>query len=112
MDTMAPADGETVEVRAGVHLTPLVVGERMSVQHFHLEPDAAVPEHSHDHEQVGYVTRGTVAVVVDGTRHVVSPGESYVVSGQTPHAVENVADVPAGGIDIFSPPRPGPNELA
>ena len=63
MQTMAPADGETVEVVPGVHLTQLVAGERTSVQHFHFEPDATVPEHSHEHEQAGLITSGTLTFV-------------------------------------------------
>jgi quercetin dioxygenase-like cupin family protein len=108
MQTMAPAEGETVEVVEGVHLTQLVAGERMSVQHFHIEPGAAVPVHSHEHEQAGYIARGTFAFVVDGEEYVISPGESYVVPGGTPHSAENRADVPVDGIDVFSPPRPNP----
>ena len=109
MQTMAPAEGETVEVVEGVHLTQLLVGERLSVQHFHIEPGASIPEHSHEHEQAGYIARGTFRFKIDGEEHVISPGESYVVPGGTPHAAENAADVPVDGIDVFSPPRPNPD---
>ena len=81
MRTMAPADGETVEVVDGVHLTQLCVGESMSAQQFHIEPGAQVPEHSHHHEQVGVVLTGTMTVVVDDEEAVVAAGESYVIPG-------------------------------
>lgn len=123
METMAPADGETVEVVDGVHLTQLVVGEHMSVQHFHVEPGAVVPVHSHHHEQAGYIAHGAFTFYVDGEdsaaridgdrvegeEHVVSPGESYLIPGGQPHAAENRADVPVDGIDVFSPPRENPD---
>ena len=105
MQSMAPADGETVEVADGVHLTQLVVGERTSIQHFHVEPGVAVPRHSHEHEQAGFVVSGTFTALVDGDEHVIHAGESYVIPSGTPHAVENRADVPVGGINVFSPPR-------
>jgi quercetin dioxygenase-like cupin family protein len=109
MDSMAPADGETVEVVDGVYLTQLVAGERMSVQQFHIEPGAAIPEHSHRHEQAGYVARGTFTFLVEGTERVISRGESYTIPGGEPHSAENRADVPVDGVDIFSPPRTNPD---
>ena len=109
METMAPADGETVEAVEGVHLTQLAADERMSVQHFHIEPGATVPEHSHHHEQAGFVTGGALTVLVDGETHVVGTGASYTVPGEKPHAAENRGDVPVRGVDVFSPPRTDPD---
>lgn len=109
MDSKAPADGTTIEVVDGVHLTQLAAGERMSVQHFHIEPGATIPQHSHEHEQAGYVAKGTFTFLLEGEEHVISTGESYVIPGGVPHAAENRADVPVDGIDIFSPPRTDPD---
>ena len=109
MQTMAPADGETVEVVEGVHLTQLVAGKRLSVQHFHIEPGATVPEHSHHHEQAGFVASGTFTLTVDGEDHVVHAGESYAIPGGVAHAGTNRTDVPVDGVDIFSPPRTDPD---
>ena len=86
METMAPADGETVEAVEGVHLTQLAADERMSVQHFHIESGATVPEHSHHHEQAGFVAGGALTFSVDGETHVVGTGESFVIPGGEPHA--------------------------
>lgn len=109
MQTKAPADGETVEVVDGVHLTQLAAGEDMSVQHFHIEPGTAVPAHSHHHEQAGFVVQGTLSFEVDDEPFVVGAGESFVVPSEAVHAVENRADVPASGVDIFNPPRLDPD---
>lgn len=109
MQTKAPADGQTVEVVEGVHLTQLVVGERTSVQHFHIEPGATVPTHSHEHEQAGFVSSGTFTFVLDGEEYVIGSGESYVIPGDVSHAAENRTDVPVDGIDVFSPPRIDPD---
>lgn len=123
METVQHAARETVEAVEGVHLTQLAVGEEMSVQHFHFESGAAVPEHSHHHEQVGYVVRGSLAFVVDsggsgtadgndepgGEEHLVGPGDSYAVPGGEPHAAENRTEEPVEGIDIFAPPRANPD---
>jgi quercetin dioxygenase-like cupin family protein len=109
METVAHSARPTVEAVDGVHLTQLAVGEAMSVQHFHIEPGATVPEHSHHHEQTGYVFRGTFAFTVDSEEHVVGSGDSYVIPGGEPHAAENRTDEPVEGIDIFAPPRENPD---
>ena len=106
---MAPAESETVEAVEGVHLTQLVAGDRMSVQHFHIEPGATVPEHSHHHEQTGFIAGGALTFLVDGEEFVASTGESYVLPGDEPHAAENRGDVAVKGVDIFSPPRTDPD---
>jgi len=105
MQPMAPADSKTVEVVDGVYLTQLAAGERMSIQHFHIESGATVPAHSHEHEQAGYVVNGTFTFIIDGEEHVIHPGESYVIPGDVEHAAENRAEMPVDGIDIFSPLR-------
>lgn len=108
MEEAAHAAGETVEAVDGVHLTALAVGERMSLQHFHIEPGAVVPEHSHPHEQAGYVTHGTFTVAVEGAEYVIDSGDSYVIPGDESHRAENRADEPVRGVDVFSPPREDP----
>jgi quercetin dioxygenase-like cupin family protein len=109
METMEPAEGETVEVVEGVYLTQLVAGDRTSTQHVRVEPGATVPEHSHRHEQAGYIAGGTLTFLVDGEEHEVGPGESFVIPGEEPHAAENRGDGPVEGVDIFSPPRTDPD---
>ncbi|MBV0925116.1 cupin domain-containing protein [Halomicroarcula limicola] len=105
MQEVPQAASETVEAVDGVHLTQLAVGEAMSVQHFHIEGGAVVPEHGHPHEQVGFVVHGTATFEVDGEEYVIGPGDSYVIPGDEPHRVENRTDEPVSGIDVFSPPR-------
>ncbi|WP_101294412.1 cupin domain-containing protein [Halegenticoccus soli] len=105
-----PTDAvEAVEAVPGVHLSQLAAGEEMSVQHFFIEPGATVPEHSHPHEQTGYIVEGTLTFVVDGEEVHAGPGDSYAVPADEPHAAENRGDVPVKGVDIFSPPRTDPD---
>jgi quercetin dioxygenase-like cupin family protein len=109
MERMALSETETVEAVEGVYLTQLAVGESMSVQHFHIEPGATVPEHSHHHEQSGWIYEGALAFEIDGTEIVASDGDSYVIPGDEPHSAINRGDVAVKGVDIFSPPRPNPD---
>jgi len=109
MQVEAHSAHETVEVVDGVYLTQMAVGERMSIQHVHMEPGALVPEHSHEHEQVGYITSGSGVFVVDGEEFPVGPGDSYHLPSDEPHSLENTGDEPLDGIDVFGPPRSNPD---
>ncbi|WP_135824020.1 cupin domain-containing protein [Halorussus ruber] len=107
---VVPNDAEeSTEAVEGVHLSLLAGAEKMNVQHFDIEPGAEVPEHSHDHEQAGYITQGTLTFIVDGEEIDVSAGDSYVLPGGEPHAAENRGDERVEGVDIFSPPRENPD---
>lgn len=109
MERVPLAEQTTVEAVEGVHLTQLAAGAEMSVQHFRIEPDAVVPEHSHPHEQAGWVASGEGVFVVDGEEIAVGPGDSYVVPGGEPHSVAGRGDEPLVGVDIFHPPRENPD---
>ncbi|SIR31553.1 Cupin domain protein [Haladaptatus litoreus] len=105
MEKDSLSDHETTEAVDGVHLAQLAAGEEMSVQHFHIEPGATVPEHSHEHEQTGFIHSGALTFVVDGEEIVIREGDSYAIPGDEPHSAKNEGDEPVRGIDIFSPPR-------
>lgn len=109
MDTVPLATPETVEAVEGVHLTQLAVGAETSIQHFRIEPGATVPEHSHHHEQTGYVFSGTLTFEVEGERLPVGPAEGFTIPGDEPHAAANEGDELVEGVDIFAPPRPDPD---
>lgn len=109
MDTQDLSGVPVVEAVDGVHLAQLVAGERMSIQHFHIEPDAVVPEHSHEHEQLGFVYRGSLTFRVGSDDIVIGTGESYAIPAHEPHGVLNHGEDPVSGIDVFAPPRANPD---
>lgn len=108
MDVDPLADAEIAEPLDNVNLAQLSAGERMSIQHFRIEPGGRVEEHSHHHEQAGFLFSGEVVFIADGEEHTIHPNTSYVIPGDEPHAAENRGDEPAVGIEIFSPPRLNP----
>lgn len=108
MEIASLTDHESSEVLDGVFLAQLAAGEHMSVQHFRIEPGATVGEHSHEHEQVGFLVGGSLAFTVDGKQYPTEAGDSYVIPSNAVHAVENRGDEPAVGVELFSPPRPVP----
>ena len=108
MDVVGSDDSAAPEVLDGVELAQLAAGERMSVQHFDIGPGAVVGEHSHEHEQAGYLFEGELVFTVEGDEHRVEAGDSYAIPGEAVHAAENRGDEAAVGIEIFSPPRTDP----
>jgi quercetin dioxygenase-like cupin family protein len=111
MERVSGDDVPETEAVPGVHLSQLAAGDRMSVQQFRIDPGETVPEHSHPHEQAGYLVEGVLTFLVGGEELVVRAGDSYVVPGDESHGVENRGDVPARGVDIFAPPRTNPDWL-
>ena len=109
MEIVPEASVESTEAVDGAHLKLLAGGTEANVQHFHIDPGAVVPEHSHPHEQLGYVVSGTLDFHVDGDTRTVEPGDSYVLAGDEPHGAENTGDEPAVGIEVFAPPRENPD---
>jgi quercetin dioxygenase-like cupin family protein len=109
MERVPLSDVDPTEAVDGVYLSQLAVGTEMSVQHFRIDSGATVPEHSHPHEQTGYITAGELTFLVDDDEVVVSAGDSYAIAGEEPHGAENRGDVAVEGVDIFAPPRVNPD---
>lgn len=102
-------DVELSEAADGVHLALLAGTESMNVQHFEIEPGAVVDEHSHPHEQTGFIYEGELTFHTDDEDIVCGPGDSYAIPAEQPHAAENRSDELVRGVDVFSPPRENPN---
>ena len=97
------AEAKAVEMFPGVVRRTLVSGERMTVVEVTFALGAAVPRHTHPHEQVGYVARGRVRFDIAGDARDLGPGGSYLIPGGEPHLVTAYEDSVL--IDVFSPPR-------
>lgn len=110
MESTTLTERDAVEAVDRVHLTQLAAGEGMSVQHFRIDPGAVVPEHTHHHEQAGFVYQGELTFILGtGEEVIVGPGDSYVFAADEAHGAENRGDDPVEGVDIFSPPRTDPD---
>lgn len=97
-DEVAP-----VEMFAGVSRRTLNHGDATSLHEVTIAQGSVVPEHTHPHEQIGYVVSGRVRFVMPGLDKVLERGDSYLVPGGLPHEVTAIED--AVVVDMFSPPR-------
>ena len=109
MEHVSLTDLESTEAADGVHLALMAGTESMNVQHFEIGPGAVVEEHSHPHEQTGFIYEGTLTFVSDGQELECEPGDAYAFPGGQPHAAENRGEETVRGVDIFSPPRENPS---
>ena len=91
------------ELAAGVTARPLF-GEGAMLNLIEFAPGSTVAQHSHVHEQLGLVLRGTQVLIIDGKEHAMGPMQGYVLPGGTEHAAYCG---PEGALvlDVFRPVR-------
>lgn len=91
------------KVLEGIRQKTLVHGGKTLMVEFLLEKGAALPVHSHPHEQTGYLVSGHIRLQIGDKLHEVLPGDSWCIAGGVQHRAEIVADSVA--VEVFSPVR-------
>ena len=81
-----------------------VHGERLTLALVELEPGAIAEEHSHEHEQLGIVVRGSLLFRVGDEERDLGPGETWEIPSNTLHRAQAGPDG-ASVLDVFAPPR-------
>ena len=89
--------GDTVQAR-------VIVGANASLALVELQPNAIVPEHRHEHEQLGLCIRGSITFTIDGERRELGPGGTWRITSNLAHDAIAGPDG-ATVVDIFSPVR-------
>ena len=89
--------GEAVRARR-------VQGDRITLAVVELAPNAVVPEHVHENEQLGICLEGSGTFTLDGETREIAPGTTWRILANRPH---NLTVGPAGAvvIDVFTPVR-------
>lgn len=87
----------------GVNLDSLAVGEKSMVTKMNYVVGNYATEHTHPHEQCGYVISGRYLMTVDEHAFILEAGDSYAVPGNVPHSFKVLE---AGEVvDVFTPHR-------
>lgn len=81
-----------------------VHGERLTLALVELDPNSVVPEHSHDHEQLGLVVHGSLRFRVGDETRDLSAGGTWRIPSNVPHEV-HVGPEGAIVVDVFAPTR-------
>jgi quercetin dioxygenase-like cupin family protein len=92
-----------VEMAPGVRRRTLAHGSNMLLAEFTLVQGSGVPTHTHPHDQVGYVVRGSMQLTVGDDVCTYRAGDSYYIPGDVPHSAVTPED--AVVVDVFCPPR-------
>ena len=90
-------------LREGVHARA-VTGERMTLAVVDLEPDATVPEHKHENEQLGFVISGTLTMRIGSEERELHAGDTYTIPSNVPHEA-TAGSEGATVVDAFAPLR-------
>ena len=95
--------GESRQLLDGINLTTLVHGDKTLMGQFKITKGAAIPTHSHPHEQTGIMISGKLRFIVDGEIKDVEAGDSWCLPGGVEHSAEALEDTVV--IEVFSPVR-------
>ena len=94
--------GYTVAI-PGISQKTLVYGERTLMTEFLLKKGSRLPNHSHPHEQTGYLVTGRIRLSIGAQEYDVMPGDSWCIPSGVEHNAEILED--SVGIEVFSPVR-------
>ena len=61
--------------------------EKRQLVFFEMQPDAVVPEHSHNYPQWGMLIQGEMKLTVDGKTKTIGKGDEYLIPAQAKHHV-------------------------
>ena len=81
-----------------------VQGERITFALVELDPNADLPQHTHEAEQMGMVIVGGMRFEVDGVVRELGPGGAWQIPSMRPHKATAGPDG-ATVIDVFTPVR-------
>lgn len=87
----------------GVTYKTLAHGSKTSLGEFKLAKGSIIPNHSHPHEQTGYMISGSMTFTIEGKKYLAEPGDGWSIPGNAEHSVEVHEDSVL--IEVFSPPR-------
>jgi len=87
----------------GIEQKTLVYGKKTLMAEFRLAKGSIVPQHSHPHEQAGYLVSGQVKFSAGSEETICNPGDSWCIRGYEEHGAEALQDSVL--VEIFSPVR-------
>jgi quercetin dioxygenase-like cupin family protein len=91
------------ELLPGITFKALVYGEKTLLGEIRLQKGATMPDHSHPHEQTGYLIAGQVVFAMGEQQITVEPGDSWCIPGDAVHSAEALEDSIV--VEVFSPVR-------
>lgn len=92
-----------IDICPGIKRQTVAAGRTMYQMRAHLAAGSKMPEHQHSQEQIVHILEGRMKLIVAGTAHELSQGDSFYLASNVPHGVETIEETRV--LDTFSPPR-------
>ncbi len=92
-----------IELAAGVK-SHIVSAEKVTVSFVTMEPNAQVPIHHHEAEQIMIIADGACDQIADGKLYHLEKGDVFIVPSNSEHGTY-VSEKGCQTIEVFSPPR-------
>ena len=94
---------ELIKARDGIY-AKVISGERLQMARIHLEHGVET-NHSHPHEQMGYILSGQVEITIGNEKKSCSPGDAYHIQSNVQHGFRPLATEGVDYLEVFSPPK-------
>lgn len=78
---------------------------KMMIVYYEIDPNTVLPEHSHPHEQMGFIIRGRCEITTRTEKEIVKSGNVYYFPSNEAHQVKTIGKEKCLIIDVFHPPR-------
>src|SRR5690349_5828677 len=92
-----------IKICPGIKRQTVTSGKTMYQMLATLEAGSKMPAHQHPQEQIVHILSGRMKLIVDGTPHEMTAGDSFYLAGNISHGVETLEETRV--LDTFSPPR-------
>lgn len=92
-----------IEIKPGVK-SHIISAEKITVSFVEGEPNAFVPIHHHESEQITIVTNGACDFIVDGKLYHLEEGDTIILPSNAEHGAY-LLDKGCHLTEVFSPPR-------
>ena len=92
------------------YLARALHGDRITLAIVEIEPNADLPEHQHENEQLGMVLSGSMTFCVGDEERALVAGGTWRIPANTPHSARAGRDG-AVVLDVFTPTRDDWKEL-
>ena len=96
-------EAKSVEAVPGATRRTMAVGDRTLLVEWRIAQGAAVPLHTHEYEQIGYMASGSGTMTIGEQAQELKPGDGYCVPSGVPHGL--VASEDCCVVDVFAPVR-------
>jgi quercetin dioxygenase-like cupin family protein len=82
----------------------VLTGEKMQLAYVKLEYGIET-SHNHPHEQIGYILKGEVEIIIGEEKKRCGAGQAYYIPSNMQHGFKVIAEQGVEYIEVFSPPK-------